>query len=94
MRMLTLLTTLLLLALQTQAESPQGRAEEDPDLEQLVEEDQVISISLGGDKSTALQEADVKSGLTCFCRLTRCGLGEQLSGICRYRGRIYRFCCR
>ncbi|XP_028637640.1 neutrophil antibiotic peptide NP-2-like [Grammomys surdaster] len=94
MRMLTLLTTLLLLALQTQAESPPGRVEEDSDREPLVEEDQDIFISVGGDKGTALQDTDVKSGLTCYCRLTRCGFGEQLSGICRYRGRIYRFCCR
>ncbi|XP_028639777.1 neutrophil antibiotic peptide NP-2-like, partial [Grammomys surdaster] len=56
MKMLPLLTTLLLLALQTQAESPQGRAEEDPDREQLVKEDRDISISFGGDKSTALQD--------------------------------------
>nr|Q62716.1 RecName: Full=Neutrophil antibiotic peptide NP-1; Short=RatNP-1; AltName: Full=Neutrophil defensin 1; Flags: Precursor [Rattus norvegicus]AAA91974.1 defensin RatNP-1 precursor [Rattus norvegicus] len=94
MRTLTLLTALLLLALHTQAKSPQGTAEEAPDQEQLVMEDQDISISFGGDKGTALQDADVKAGVTCYCRRTRCGFRERLSGACGYRGRIYRLCCR
>ncbi|XP_052018543.1 neutrophil antibiotic peptide NP-2-like isoform X2 [Apodemus sylvaticus] len=61
MRMLALLTTLLLLALQTQAEFPQGSAEEAPDQEQLVEEDQDISISFGEDKGTALLDSGERS---------------------------------
>ena len=55
--MLTLLTTLLLLALHMQAGSPQGSTEEAPDQEQLVKEDQDISTSFGGDKCSTLQDA-------------------------------------
>jgi len=51
MRTLILLTTLLLLALHTQAESPQGSTKEAPD------EEQDISVFFGGDKGTALQDA-------------------------------------
>ncbi|XP_031198501.1 neutrophil antibiotic peptide NP-2-like [Mastomys coucha] len=94
MKMLTLIMTLLLLALETQAESPKGRNDEAPDQEQLVNEDQDISISFGGDKGTALLSADVKSGLTCYCRLRGCFIGERLSGACGYQGRIFRLCCR
>ncbi|MCV4714500.1 hypothetical protein OFC05_31000, partial [Escherichia coli] len=61
MRTLTLLTTLLLLALHTQAESPQGSTKEAPD------EEQDISVFFGGDKGTALQYAAVKAGVTCSC---------------------------
>ncbi|XP_032775353.1 neutrophil antibiotic peptide NP-2-like [Rattus rattus] len=84
MRTLTLLTTFLLLAFHTQAESPQGSGstEEALDQEQLVMEDQDISISLGGDKGTALQDADMKAGLTCSCRIGACVSGEQLSWVC------------
>uniref|UniRef100_F1LQB7 Defensin NP-4 precursor n=1 Tax=Rattus norvegicus TaxID=10116 RepID=F1LQB7_RAT len=94
MRTLTLLTTLLLL-LHTQAESPQGSrsTEEALDQEQLVMEDQDISISFGGDKGTALQDADVKSGVTCYCRLLSCQFGERLAGSCRSGGVTYPLCC-
>ncbi|XP_021075551.1 neutrophil antibiotic peptide NP-2-like [Mus pahari] len=94
MRMFTLLTILLLLALHTQAESPQGSTEEAPDQEQLVKEDQDISISFGGDKGAALLDADVKSDLICYCKLIGCGFGERLSGACHYRGHVFRLCCR
>ncbi|XP_032775204.1 neutrophil antibiotic peptide NP-4-like [Rattus rattus] len=94
MRMLTLFTTLLLLALHTQGESPQGRAKVAPDQEQLVMEDQDISVFFGGDKGTALQDAAVKAGLTCYCRIGACVSGEQLSGSCGLNGRIYQLCCR
>lgn len=57
MRTLILLIALLLLALQTQAEPLLGRAEKVLDQEQLGEDDQDISIFLGGDDSTALQDA-------------------------------------
>nr|Q62713.1 RecName: Full=Neutrophil antibiotic peptide NP-3A; Short=RatNP-3a; AltName: Full=Neutrophil defensin 3; Flags: Precursor [Rattus norvegicus]AAA91971.1 defensin RatNP-3 precursor [Rattus norvegicus]AAC99551.1 defensin 3a [Rattus norvegicus] len=87
MRTLTLLTTLLLLALHTQAESPQGSTKEAPD------EEQDISVFFGGDKGTALQDAAVKAGVTCSCRTSSCRFGERLSGACRLNGRIYRLCC-
>lgn len=57
MRTLILLIALLLLAMQTQAEPLPRRAEEALDQEQLGEDDQGISISLGGEESTALQDA-------------------------------------
>ena len=57
MRTLILLIALLLLALQTQAEPLLGRAEEVLDQEQLGEDEQGVSIVLGGHESTALQDA-------------------------------------
>ncbi|XP_032775224.1 neutrophil antibiotic peptide NP-4 [Rattus rattus] len=93
MRMLTLLTTLLLLALHTQAESPQGRAKAAPD-QDMVMDDQDISISFGWYKGTALQDAVVKAGQACYCRIGACVSGERLIGACGLNGRIYRLCCR
>ncbi|KAM7328858.1 hypothetical protein ACRRTK_012950 [Alexandromys fortis] len=58
MRTLILLIALLLLALQTQAEPLPGRAEEVLDQEQLGEDEQGVSIFLGGRDSTALQDAE------------------------------------
>ncbi|KAH0514541.1 Neutrophil antibiotic peptide NP-1 [Microtus ochrogaster] len=95
MRTLFLLIALPLLALQTQAEPPLGRAEEVLDQEQLGEDEQGVSIFLGGDDSTALQDADVRSGVTCYCRRGGCRFPERLLGYCRDRRNIvYRLCCR
>ncbi|NP_001028250.1 neutrophil defensin 4 precursor [Rattus norvegicus] len=88
---LTLLTTLLLLALHTQAESPQGCTE---DQKLLIMEDQDISISFTGDKGTALQDADVKSGVICNCRPRGCSFKERVYGECGYNGHILRLCCQ
>ncbi|XP_030099772.1 neutrophil antibiotic peptide NP-2-like [Mus musculus] len=93
MRMFTLLTTLLLLALHTQAGSHQGSSEEAPDQEQLVKEDQDISTSFGMDKCSTLQDADVKSDLICDCRLTDCCFGQRLSGASTYQGHTFQLCC-
>ncbi|XP_036022784.1 neutrophil antibiotic peptide NP-2-like [Onychomys torridus] len=97
MRTLTLFIALLM-ALQTKAEPLQERAEEVLDQEQLGEDMSIsfggdMSISFGGDESSALQEADVRSGLTCYCRLRGCGFRERLIGFCRYQNVIYRLCC-
>uniref|UniRef100_A0A8C6N5M7 Uncharacterized protein n=1 Tax=Mus spicilegus TaxID=10103 RepID=A0A8C6N5M7_MUSSI len=78
-RMFPLFTTLILLIVHTQAESPQGNTEEAPD----------ITISFLAYCSTAIENADVKSVLTCYCRLTGCGFGELLSGACHYCGHIF-----
>ncbi|XP_032775327.1 neutrophil antibiotic peptide NP-2-like [Rattus rattus] len=94
MRTLTLLTTLLLLALHTQAEFPQGRTEESPDQKLLIMEDQDISISFTGDKGTPLQDADVKSGVICNCRPRGCSSKERVYGECGYNGHILRLCCQ
>ncbi|XP_051025932.1 neutrophil antibiotic peptide NP-1-like [Acomys russatus] len=94
MRTLALLTALLLLVLQTQAEPLLARGEEAPDQVHVGDEDQDMAISFGGDKTTALQDADVKSGLTCYCRRGSCGFLERLYGACSYRGYIFRLCCR
>ncbi|KAL6065493.1 hypothetical protein STEG23_011606 [Scotinomys teguina] len=93
-RTLTPLIALLLLALQSQEEPLQRGAEGHIDLQQLGEDDQDMSISFGGDEGTALQYADMRSGVTCYCRLRGCGFGEHLIGLCRYRNVIYRLCCR
>ncbi|XP_075840623.1 neutrophil antibiotic peptide NP-1-like [Microtus pennsylvanicus] len=94
MRTLIPLIALLLLALKTQAEPLLGRAEEVLDQEQLGEDEQGISIFLGGDDSTALHDADVRSGVTCYCRRGGCHFPERHIGYCRYRNVVYRLCCR
>ncbi|MEJ1274203.1 hypothetical protein NN561_005083 [Cricetulus griseus] len=57
MRTLALLIALLLLAFETQAETFQGTDEGVLDQEQLGADNQDMSISFGGDESTALQYA-------------------------------------
>ncbi|KAL1764975.1 neutrophil antibiotic peptide NP-1, partial [Sigmodon hispidus] len=97
MRTLALLTALLLLAIQTQAEPLHGRAEVFLDQVQLEEDVQDVSITFEkdeGKESSALQDADVRSSLTCFCRTGRCVFPERQVGSCRQRNRIYRLCCR
>ncbi|EGW04728.1 Neutrophil antibiotic peptide NP-1 [Cricetulus griseus] len=94
MRTLTLLVALLLLAFETRAEPFEGSAEELLDQDLLGEDDQDMSISFGGDERTALQYADVRSRVTCYCRRGGCGSRESHIGYCRYRNIIYRLCCR
>ncbi|XP_008845412.1 neutrophil antibiotic peptide NP-1-like [Nannospalax galili] len=93
MRTFILFAALLLLALQIQAKAPQGRTEKALNQE-LGEDDQDMAVSFGGDEASALQDADVRSGLVCYCRRTSCGFLERIYGACRYRGVIYRLCCR
>ncbi|KAL1763976.1 neutrophil antibiotic peptide NP-1 [Sigmodon hispidus] len=97
MRTLALLTALLLLAIQTQAEPLHGRAEVFLDQVQLEEDVQDMSITFEkdeGKESSALQDADVRSSLTCFCRTGLCVFPERQVGACRQGNRIYRLCCR
>nr|XP_042118648.1 alpha-defensin 23-like isoform X2 [Peromyscus maniculatus bairdii] len=94
MKTLVLLSALVLLAFLAQAdplpEANEGAKNED----QPGVEDQNVSISFGDPKGSFLQDVDVRSGLTCYCRLRGCGIGERLIGYCRYRNVIYRLCCR
>ncbi|XP_055461122.1 neutrophil antibiotic peptide NP-1-like [Psammomys obesus] len=83
------LTALFLLALQTQAEPVHRIADEAPVQDWLGEEDKDMSISFGRDKSTSLQDDNVKSGLTCYCRRRGCGFLERLYGACSYRGYVF-----
>ncbi|KAL1764231.1 neutrophil antibiotic peptide NP-1 [Sigmodon hispidus] len=97
MRTLTLLTALLLLAIETQADPLHGRTEVVLDHEQREVDIQDMSITSGGDQgdeSSALQDADVRSSLTCFCRTGGCVFPERQVGACRQGNRIYRLCCR
>ncbi|CAH6787101.1 Np4 [Phodopus roborovskii] len=94
MRTLTPLIALLLLTFKTQAEPFERIAEKVLDQEQLGEDDQDMSISFGGDESTARQYADMRSRGTCFCRRAGCGFGERHIGYCRYQNIVYQLCCR
>ncbi|XP_031247077.1 alpha-defensin 23-like [Mastomys coucha] len=91
MKTLVLLSALVLLAFQVQADPIQGTGEQTKSEKQPGDEQRVFFEDLEG---SPIQDADVKSGLTCYCRLTGCGFGERLSGTCRYQGRIFRLCCR
>ncbi|XP_047399807.1 defensin-5-like [Sciurus carolinensis] len=94
MRTLALLTTLLLLALQAQAQPLSERNEEAPDQEQSGEKNQDVEISFAGAAASALREAGPRDILRCRCALFGCSLSERNSGSCFQGGRVYTFCCR
>ncbi|XP_053454384.1 defensin alpha 5-like [Nycticebus coucang] len=94
MRTLTLLTALLLVALQAQAETLQERAEEAAAEEQPRAEGQDVAISFAGIESSALRAAGPQGRATCYCRTTCCDYPEVHTGYCTQNGRRYRFCCR
>ncbi|XP_040596919.1 neutrophil antibiotic peptide NP-1-like [Mesocricetus auratus] len=94
MRTLALLIALLLLAFETQADPFRGTIKKLLDQEHLEDNNQDMSITFGGDESTALQYADVKARVTCFCKRPVCDSGETQIGYCRLGNTFYRLCCR
>ncbi|CAO2611584.1 Alpha-defensin 23 [Lemmus lemmus] len=94
MKTLALLSVLALLAFLAQADPLPEATEETKNEVQPGVEDQDVSISFGGPEGSALQDADVRSGVTCYCRTGGCRFPERLVGTCRGINRVYRFCCR
>ncbi|XP_017369854.2 neutrophil defensin 4-like [Cebus imitator] len=93
MRTLTLLTAVLLLALQAQAGPLQARCDEAAGQEQRGVNDQDISISFAWDKSSALQVSGSTRALACTCRLVYCQQGERRAGSCIIGGVGFTYCC-
>uniref|UniRef100_A0A8D2CMI7 Mammalian defensins domain-containing protein n=1 Tax=Sciurus vulgaris TaxID=55149 RepID=A0A8D2CMI7_SCIVU len=96
MRTLTLLTALLLLALQGQAQPLPGNAEEAPDQEQSGKENQDVEISFAGPLASALQKAVspiLRKAFFCPCRSRSCRFLGPTQGICTKGTRLYMFCC-
>ncbi|XP_008063401.1 neutrophil defensin 4-like [Carlito syrichta] len=94
MKTLALLTAILLVALQVQAEPLQARADEDPAHEQPGAEDQDMAISFTEDLSSGLRASGSTRGLVCFCRIRACYFLERIYGTCTSGGIRYTFCCR
>ncbi|XP_021044718.1 alpha-defensin 5-like [Mus pahari] len=92
MKTLVLLSALVLLAFQVQADPIQNTDEETKAEEQLGEEDQDVSVSFGGQDGSALHE-ELSKKLTCYCRKRGCNKRERVTGICRNLFFTYVFCC-
>ncbi|EDL15559.1 mCG112790 [Mus musculus] len=89
MKTLVLLSALVLLAFQVQADPIQNTDEETNTEEQPGEEDQAVSISFGGQEGSALHEKSLR-GLLCYCRKGHCKRGERVRGTCGIR---FLYCC-
>nr|BAC25218.1 unnamed protein product [Mus musculus] len=90
MKTLVLLSALVLLAFQVQADPIQNTDEETNTEEQAGEEDQAVSVSFGDPEGSALHEKSSRD-LICYCRKGGCNRGEQVYGTCS--GRLL-LCCR
>ncbi|XP_021044714.1 alpha-defensin 10-like isoform X2 [Mus pahari] len=92
MKTLVLLSALVLLAFQVQADPIQNTDEETKAEEQPGEEDQAMSVSFGGPEGSALQEEC--DDLVCYCRERGCKGSERMNGICSKGHLLYTLCCR
>ncbi|XP_059537223.1 alpha-defensin 1-like [Myotis daubentonii] len=107
MRTLTLLATLLLLALQAQAQTLQETADQVPaqeqptakdiwaeDQDQAEDDDQDVAISFTGEERLT-RAVGLWKLRRCTCRLNRfCKSFESPSGTCYIYGQRYKRCCR
>ncbi|XP_050657097.1 defensin-7 [Macaca thibetana thibetana] len=93
MRTLTLLSAILLGALQTWAEPLQARADEMPAQEQPPAGDQDVLIYFSGDDSSSLQVPGSTKGLICHCRVLYCLFREHLVGTCFMHDERSPICC-
>ncbi|XP_052018236.1 alpha-defensin 3-like [Apodemus sylvaticus] len=92
MKTLVLLSALVLLAFQVQADPVQQTDEETKTEEQPGEEDQGVSVSFEGPDGSVLQ--DLSSGkMKCYCRES-CKRKERPNGTCRINFLTFIFCCR
>ncbi|XP_004440633.1 PREDICTED: defensin-7-like [Ceratotherium simum simum] len=96
MRTLALLTALLLLALQAQAEPLRERADEVPAQDQPEAEVQDMTISFDGDERSARDASGTGTTIICHCSRTFCSGREVQGGTCTLipPGTIYPLCCR
>nr|KAF6270281.1 defensin alpha 5 [Myotis myotis] len=110
MRTLTLLTALLLMALQAQARTLQDTADQvlvqdqpeakdqgelwAEDQDQAEDNDQDVTISLTGEERLT-RAAGRGPGTYCFCTLKKfCNFPETKAGSCKMYGRRGTLCCR
>ncbi|XP_021044711.1 alpha-defensin 10 isoform X1 [Mus pahari] len=93
MKTLVLLSALVLLAFQVQADPIQNTDEETTAEEQPGEEDQAVSVSFGDPEGSSLQEESLRD-LVCYCRQRGCKGRERMNGTCRKGHLIYTLCCR
>uniref|UniRef100_P50704 Alpha-defensin 6/12 n=1 Tax=Mus musculus TaxID=10090 RepID=DEFA6_MOUSE len=93
MKTLILLSALVLLAFQVQADPIQNTDEETKTEEQPGEEDQAVSVSFGDPEGTSLQEESLRD-LVCYCRARGCKGRERMNGTCRKGHLLYMLCCR
>ncbi|KAF5922471.1 alpha-defensin 1-like [Diceros bicornis minor] len=96
MRTLALLTALLLLALQAQAEPLRERADEVPAQDQPEAEIQDMTISFDGDERSARDASGTRPTITCHCSRPFCTIREVQRGTCTdiRSGTKYPLCCR
>uniref|UniRef100_A0A5F9D444 Alpha-defensin N-terminal domain-containing protein n=1 Tax=Oryctolagus cuniculus TaxID=9986 RepID=A0A5F9D444_RABIT len=87
MRTFTLLTAIVLVALQTKAEPVPRTDDAVPDQEQTDAEDKIMAISCAEDETSALRDQDLH-----FIRL--CDPCEEVCGICHEFPTLIYFCCR
>ncbi|XP_036022783.1 alpha-defensin 24-like [Onychomys torridus] len=94
MKTLVLLSALVLLVYLAQADSLPEGTEETKNEDQPGEEDQDVSISLGGPEGSALQDAGKRRLLlTCYSQSQSCRTLERISGVCTKGSKTYVFCC-
>ncbi|XP_021009866.1 alpha-defensin 23 isoform X1 [Mus caroli] len=95
MKPLVLLSALILLAFQVQADPIQNTDEETKTEEQPGEEDQAVSVSFGDPEGSSLQEeCEALRDLVCYCRTRGCKRRERMNGTCRKGHLMYTLCCR
>ncbi|EDL15555.1 defensin related cryptdin 5 [Mus musculus] len=92
MKTFVLLSALVLLAFQVQADPIHKTDEETNTEEQPGEEDQAVSISFGGQEGSALHE-ELSKKLICYCRIRGCKRRERVFGTCRNLFLTFVFCC-
>uniref|UniRef100_A0A5F9CH07 Mammalian defensins domain-containing protein n=1 Tax=Oryctolagus cuniculus TaxID=9986 RepID=A0A5F9CH07_RABIT len=92
MRTFTLLTAIVLVALQAKAKPVPPSDEEIPDQEQTDAGDQVMAISFAGDEMSALQDPGQQRGLVCHCRRS-CFPQDHINGTCNENGTMDSLCC-
>nr|P50705.2 RecName: Full=Alpha-defensin 7; AltName: Full=Defensin-related cryptdin-7; Flags: Precursor [Mus musculus] len=93
MKTLILLSALVLLAFQVQADPIQNTDEETKTEEQPGEDDQAVSVSFGDPEGSSLQEESLRD-LVCYCRTRGCKRREHMNGTCRKGHLMYTLCCR
>nr|XP_017194819.1 defensin-7-like [Oryctolagus cuniculus] len=92
MRTFTLLTAIVLVALQAKAEPVPPTDDVVPDQEQSEAGDQVMVISFAGEEMSALQDPHQLRGLVCHCRRSYFPQ-EHIYGTCNENGTMDSLCC-
>ncbi|NP_001028248.1 alpha-defensin 6 precursor [Rattus norvegicus] len=94
MKTLVLLSALVLVAYQVQADPIQGAEEETKTEEQPSDEDQDVSVSFEGPEASALQDFEIGRPVRrCRCR-ANCGPKEYATAFCAQGPfKQFKFCC-